>query len=632
MLTKSRLGALLLALLLIALSGLTAGAYNSHLSDYGQPYYYGQTAWPTVHRDPSNSSYAPFVTSTNLEVKWTALDGGVTLLAPAIGPEGNLYVTTGRGPGHSHLHTFDRFGNLLWQSAPQVTVEDLDSYAVVSSPIVDREGDVYVSDQNQFWAFHPDGALKWVASLGERNPFISSIITAEGYVGGITANGQVILFQREDGSLAVPILDLPGGPGPVSPAVTVGLWGGGLMDPAIIPDVFAAFFGYTYEVVNTPAVNPYNGRIFITAAGSTVDTGRIYALDIVDGQLVLDTDFYQNCPFGGGSGTSPSLSPDGHTIYGVDGNRVMVACDTTTGQVLWTAGDVGKAAAPGVGPDGTVYTGGGTYLYALNPTDGSIKWQANFDNVASSFLPQLPPITGLTDGKPLARTNSVVLITAHEVWVVMSVGYNFTLPPTTGSTILQPRLALLLAVDPANGALKKYIRVRDTNEGIVAAGADGSIYLSHGSFLTSISYYGTNPSLPPQLRSSMMPVGGITALGPVSYLEQSMAGIDWIGELEADAQTAIAQGDYLTAVVAVQRARTQALATADSIADATDEGEVNHGHGTAAQAEMGQVEGHLAHARDILLQDNLTPHDVEQALHFIDLADAALARAVSKLQ
>lgn len=632
MFTKSRWGALLLALLLIVLSGLMADAYNSHLSDYGQPYYYGQTAWPSVHRDPSNSSYAPFATTTNIEVKWTALNGGITLLAPAIGPEGNLYVTTGRGPGYSHLHAFDRFGNLLWESAPQVTGGDLDSTAVSGSPIVDREGDVYVGDRNQFWAFHPDGDLKWVASLGEDNPFISAIISAEGYVGGITANGQVMLFNRDDGSLAVPVLDLPGGPGPESPPVTVGLWSGGLLDPAIIPEMFAAFFGYTYEVVNTPAVNPYNGRIFITAAGSTVDTGRIYALDIVDGQLVLDTDFYQNCPFGGGSGTSPSLSPDGHQIYGVDGNRIMVACDTATGQLLWTASDVGKAAAPGVGPDGTIFTGGGTYLYALNPTDGSIKWQANFDSIARSFLPQLPPITGLTDGKPLARTNSVVLITAHEVWVVMSVGYNFTLPPTTGSTILQPRLALLLAVDPANGALKKYIRIGDTNEGIVAAGADGSIYLSHGSFLTSISYYGTNPSLPPQLRSTMAPVGGITALGPVSYLEQSMAGINWIGDLEADARAAIAQGDYLAAVVAVQRGRTQAVATAGSVMDAENANEVPHGHAVAAQAELSQVEGHLAHARDILLQDSLSDQDVELALHFIDLADAALARAVSKLQ
>ncbi len=641
MFVSSRRGVILVALVLVVLTGLSVSAYNSHLSDYGQSYYYGQTAWPTIHRDPANSSFVPYVLPAGNQVRWTALDGQATLLAPAIGPEGNLYITTGKGPGYSHLHAFDRNGNLLWESAPQVTADDLDSRAIGSSPVVDRDGHVYVSDDNQFWAFYPDGVIKWVANLGTRNPFISAIITNEGYVGGITANGQIMLFNRADGSLAVPVVDLPGGAGPTPPAVTAGLWQGGLMDPAIIADTFAAFFGYAFEVVNTPAVSPQTGRIFITAAGSTSDVGRLYAIDIILGQLVIDPTFSDNCPMAGGSGTSPALSPDGQQIYAVDGTRVLVACDTTTGQRLWSVSEIGKAAAPAVGPDGTVYTGGGDYLYAINP-DGTIKWQKNYNTLATIFVPNRPAVGTITNGLSIARTNSVITVSAHEVWVVLSLGYNLTLPvppPGTGTTTLQqPRAAILVGVNPATGDVLSYTRIRDTNEGVISAGADGSIYLSHGSLLTSINYFGTDPKLLAHpnaavraLAARWQPPAGLTALGPVSYLNHALSGINWIDELGVQAQAAVTAGSVQAALTAVQRARVQALATSDSIADAMAENEVNHGHGTAAQAEMNQVQFHLEHARDILLQDELTQQDMEQASHFITLADEALDRAVSKL-
>ena len=157
------------------------------LTTMEQTPYWGQTPWVSIHRDSRNSDYTPFVATADIQVKWEALEGAAILIAPAIGPEGNVYVTTGRGPGFSSLHTFDRDGNLLWESAPVPTLESLEdpkpsleSHAVSSGVMIDKDGYVYISDQNQFWSFTADGTVRWVtdiSALGATSGFISSMIT-----------------------------------------------------------------------------------------------------------------------------------------------------------------------------------------------------------------------------------------------------------------------------------------------------------------------------------------------------------------------------------------------------------------------------------------------------------------------
>jgi hypothetical protein len=74
---------------------------------------YADTEWPSVHAGPRNDDYVPMQLAGKFEHKWTALAGAATLAATTVGPEGNLYQATGRGPGTSTLHVFDRSGNLL---------------------------------------------------------------------------------------------------------------------------------------------------------------------------------------------------------------------------------------------------------------------------------------------------------------------------------------------------------------------------------------------------------------------------------------------------------------------------------------------------------------------------------------
>jgi len=520
--------------LTVFVSGGAAGVHAAQTDrsricegNLGLPCHYAQTSWPTVHRDSRNSDYTPFVAPIDNRVMWTALDGAAVLLAPTLGPEGHLYVTTGRGPGTSHLHAFDRDGNLLWQSEPQVDLDDLDSRAVGSAPLIDRSGDVYLSDANQFWAFHPDGTVKWVRWFPEGSGgFVSAVITREGYVGGVTTNGLVLLYHASDGSPAAEPFELPGGAGPEAPPHIPGLWANGLMDPAILTDIEKTLFGFEFEVVNTPAIHPVTGRLYINAAGNTTNVGVMYGLDLIDGawHIAFATEIE------GGSGSSPAVSPDCRAVYAVSGRRRMMAFDAETGAVLWIRPGSAAQSSPAVGPDGTIYTGNGAaqipgFLTALNP-DGSFKWQRNYDDLAQALLPELRPSPlSVPNGVPTAKTSGVVSVSAQRVWVVLTLGYNLQTPNLQSHL---PHLVALVSIDPADGAPLGYTLVRDTNEGLISIGADGRIYVSHAALLSSIIYNWINYIVPLRFRIDGPPIAGISALEPASPTDHAVDAIDWM--------------------------------------------------------------------------------------------------------
>ena len=625
----------------LANGGPPGGGLEGGVTDIGQTPLYSQTAWASIHRDSRNSDFSPFVAPAANQVEWTALDGAATLTSFSIGPEGNHYIATGQGPGTSHLHAFDRDGNVLWESAPQASLADLDSGAISSAPLVDAAGDVYLADLNQLWAFHADGTVKWAADLpASDSPFITAIITNEGFVGGITTKGAVALFNRDDGSSAVPVFQLPAGDPPPAPPPRPGLWVNGLMDPAVIPLVEPAFFGAMVTVANTPAVHPETGRIYITAAGPLDGgggfTGLLYGLDIVDGEIEIAF----ASPMGGGSGTSPAISPDGTQIYAADGDGLMNAFDAQTGATLWVATGAAGAASPGVGPDGTVYSGdpapsASLTVVALDPDDGSTLWAQNYDALGAA-LPQLPPVPPFfPTGQPIVRFNSVVSTSAQKVWVVLTAGYEF-FNPAAGTSRLQPRVTLLAALDPVDGSVISTTPLRDTNEGVVTFGSDGSIYTDHSAILSSVFFYGINPllqgaGLPAPYLAPGPPPGGVTSLGPVSLVDHMAESIEWVQSLNASALAELPGGNVDAALTATRRGRTQLQATLESVDDAVDSGELDAATASALKLKLDVAAGLINNARTLLATNNPTVAKQQNAAARLTLSSEALDEALALL-
>ena len=507
--------------------------FNAQRIDGGLPRFYGQVPWASVHRDSRNSDFLPMVTLPQQRVSWSVLDGAALINPGVIDAKGHHYMTTGRGPGYSHLHAFDQDGRLLWETEPQTDIDDFDALAAFNSPVLGVDGDLYVGDGNQFWAFHPDGRVKWVSELPEPgDPFVYQVISRQGYVGGMTTNGWVAFYRRENGELAIPPFKLPAGVAPDTGPNLAGLWEGGLFDSKTAELSKQIAFGYKVQVANAPAVHPDTGRLFITAAGPRVGdeyTGVLYGLDVTDEGIEIAF----ATRMGGGSGTSPALSPDGQHVYSADGAGQMLAVDTDNGRVIWKAQGEGLLS-PAIGADGSIYTGdifGAPTVIALNPENGEQQWARSYDDYAATRLPRLTPAPPqLPNGHPVARLVSVVSTSANVVWVGMVLGYEYQ-PSDSSPTLTIPHETVVCSLAPQDGELLDCTAVRDTVEGIIKIGTAGRLFVSHTSIFGSSTYFGLNANLPEPYRAPTRPIGGVSALAPVSYCKQLQLEFEAVGAL-----------------------------------------------------------------------------------------------------
>jgi outer membrane protein assembly factor BamB len=536
--------------------------------DMGLALFYGQAPWASVHRDSRNSDYSPLVTSTKIKTSWSVLDGAALINPGVIDSNGNHYVTSGRGPGFSHLHAIDANGNLLWESPKQSDANDLDALAGFNSPVIDPEGDIYIGDGNQFWAFHADGKLKWVSPLPDSgNPFVYQIISKQGYVGGITVDGKVLFYHRHNGKLALPIFRLPKGVSPARGPALPGLWQGGLFHESVIELFKQIAFGYRVQVANAPAVHPHTGRVFITASGPKDGeslSGVLYGLDIKESGVEIGF----STKMGGGSGTSPALSADSSIVYSADGVGQMLAVDTHTGKVIWAAKGEGLLS-PAIAGDGTILTGdifAAPTVIALNPEDGSQKWARSYDDYAASLLPTLdarPP--EFPSGRPVARLVSVISASADNVWVGMNLGYDYH-QPGTNLTLPVPHKTVVCALQPEDGELRDCVEVRDTVEGMINIGTAGRLSVSHTSIFGSFFYYGLNSKLPEQYRSPMKPIGGLTGMEPRSFCEQIQLEVDRMIYLNDKLKASLDDENFPASIEIARKAEIQLGAMQDTLA------------------------------------------------------------------
>ena len=507
---------------------------------------YLRSSWSTVHADSSNSDHVPLAMTANVSQRWHLLKGAGIWVLPVVAIDGTVYAVTGEGPGHSHLHAISPEGEILWQSAPQQSLADLDSLAVFSAPVLDESGDIYIGDGNQFWAFHPDGKVKWVTELpglGIQGGFVTGMFV-DGYVGGVSIDGKVMLLHRSSGELAMPVLDLPGADGPLGPPIPDPLWKN-LVDPAIRDQVWEVLRGHRYEITNTPAVHPRTGRIYVIGAGADESEGHFYGIDVVDDRLKLA--FVTKVP--AGSGTSPGISPGGERLYAMAKGQLF-AIDAESGEKLWSKDVNGQDASPSVGPDDTVYVLGGQRLVAVQGASGEIKWGRDYNDFVAQQLPELWTRFGLLEqGEPVGFIDSVASVTPDLMWTSVLGGYSMNL---FGRKFTHAAKTWLIAIKPQDGSLIASYPLPDTSEGGITIGPMGELYLDMLAAIASTSHYAGYQWILPGEVQMPEPVGGLVAFEQADLKQHCLAGVSWAQRLLRGEG-----GDTVEAGLATERAAGQ---------------------------------------------------------------------------
>ncbi len=463
---------------------------------------YSPGGWATLHRGPANRKLVPDVTLSDDYRIWTALAGSAVLTAPTMSPDGRtLYVTTGRAAGNSNLVAFDLDGELLWQSEPwQGPNRGVDPCAMLSSVIVDREGDLYIGDCNQLFAFREDGSMKWVVPLPSIragdwkasetipiNALTTAVFTREGHLLGVTNAGDVILVDRETGrSLADP-MRLPGRVPPRSTTVPMpeSVFSGGLVDPQIREWVWQLFFGGAMRSTNTPAVDLETGRIFVAATSETEGRGALYGLDLIARGDRFEISIGFAAEMGPGSGSSPSLSASGEVVYVSDETGLFYAIDARSGALRWQVQTKSTAAAAAVGSNGDIYSlqADAPALVAIS-RDGRIRWQSDLQALADAALPSswlLGDPVAIGNGNPTV-VSGVGNVDGDIVLVPVVYGYETRL----GRKIPWLVQSVLVAVDAKTGrGLRNVVMLADDSTGITSVLPDGTIISSLGTAMTS---------------------------------------------------------------------------------------------------------------------------------------------------
>lgn len=133
--------------------------------------------------------------------RWQYTTGWCVFSSPALSPDGTVYI----GSKDEHLYAFREDGSKVWATA---TGTFYDGYLVDSSPAIGEDGTIYVGTDpygaagqlpvpvdKVFYAFRPDGTIKWYYPMNdgaESSPAIGSDGTI--YVGSYDGN----IYALED--------------------------------------------------------------------------------------------------------------------------------------------------------------------------------------------------------------------------------------------------------------------------------------------------------------------------------------------------------------------------------------------------------------------------------------------------
>jgi outer membrane protein assembly factor BamB len=282
---------------------------------------YPARGWPVIHHDSRNSDASDAPGPDGVSLSFQVLAGVPIAAGATVGPEGNVYVGTGRAftepaEGSCHLFALDgRTGDELWCS------DLVNDHAITSSPTIDKDGNVYMGDNRAMLSFTREGTLRWSRPI-EGFP-LSSQFTPDGHLIFITQIGRIYILRRDTGA---PVLD----PVVLLPEVSY--------EPRLL-DYLGCWSGASDSgcySANTLSVDLETGAFYFTLTRPGDPLSRLVAMRYVAGESPRIEPLWESAALEGGSASSPDISVDGSRLYVNDQANHLMAIDAETGGILWT--------------------------------------------------------------------------------------------------------------------------------------------------------------------------------------------------------------------------------------------------------------------------------------------------------
>jgi len=311
--------------------------------------------WSAVHADAENSNYYAKDGASDLTLVWSRKFSGLINPGPTSDGKGRVYITTS-GSG-CRLHALDRAsGATVWCS------DAVGKLAVASSPLIDRDGYLYLGDGQAMRSFGRNGEIRWTRPI--TGVPLSSQFTPAGDLIFITHVGVIYVLSRETGEPVIAPYALVDSPS---------------FDPA--QGAMACMRGLPEcPSANTPAMDYVTGRFFFTFWAPGAKNAGIRAMRITTGPSPRLVEEWTNDSLPGGSAASPVLSADRRRLYLTDNAGSLHALDAATGQILWNL-QIGYASggAVSVSPQGLIMPAGGREAALMAIEDrgdhGTILWK-----------------------------------------------------------------------------------------------------------------------------------------------------------------------------------------------------------------------------------------------------------------
>lgn len=293
--------------------------------------------WPAQYADAANTSYTATDGATDLTLQWSRSVKGELNAAAALGADGYLAVN-GQTAGGCSLAVWENDNNGRQRWCTRMVLG-----GGFASPLFDGFDNLYIGQPGLMLSYPPTQWVRW------RTNVIGMPTTARFLGGGqllvITHLGQVLVFDSHRGTVTGTPLDLVAGVDPTD--ATRGL-----------DDCARSLPGC--PVAAAPAFSAASGLAVVGVWQPGAKASELTALRYQPGRTPLLAREWTSGAVAAGVIGSPVFSADGATVYVNGRDRRLWALNASDGSVKWSAPlDFQPQTPPTLTPDGGLISGGG---------------------------------------------------------------------------------------------------------------------------------------------------------------------------------------------------------------------------------------------------------------------------------